>query len=118
MRRHLIRIRKGDVRYVPTIDERSRTIKAVKLDDVKRFHEDSMAPSNGELAIVGDFDADAVKKLVAELFGDWKSPQAVRPMRAKPYREISPVNQSLTDSGQGECGVHRGHAAATDGSGQ
>jgi zinc protease len=92
--RHLNPYPKGHVRYVPSIDERVDDLKAVKLDDVKRFHKEFYGSSNGELAIVGDFDADAIKKLVAELFGDWKSPKRFADA-AKPYREISPVNQSF-----------------------
>ena len=46
-----------------------------------------------------------------------EEPQAVRAMRpshtGRFHRSTSP-----SDSGQGQCGVHRGHAAATDGSGQ
>ena len=46
------------------------------VDDVKRFHAQFYGASNAELAIVGDFDADATRALVTELFGDWKSPSA------------------------------------------
>jgi zinc protease len=79
---------------VSTTDERVEDIKAVKLEDVKRFHKEFYGSTNGELAIVGDFDADAIKKLVAELLGEWKSPKAFADA-AKPYREISPANQSF-----------------------
>jgi zinc protease len=92
--RHLNPYPKGHVRYVPSIDERVEDLKAVKLDDVKRFYKEFYGSSNGELAIVGDFDADAVKKLMGELFGDWKSPKAFADA-GKPYREIAPVNQSF-----------------------
>ena len=44
------------------------------LEDVKRFHAQFYGASNAELAIVGDFDADAMRALVTELFGSWKSP--------------------------------------------
>jgi zinc protease len=92
--RHLNPYPRGHVRYVSTTDERVEDIKAVKLEDVKRFHKEFYGSSNGELAIVGDFDADAIKKLVAELLGEWKSPKAFADA-AKPYREISPAKQSV-----------------------
>ena len=66
----------GDPRYAPTVDESIASNNAVTLDDVKRFHAQFYGASNAELAIVGDFDADATRALVTELFGSWKSPSA------------------------------------------
>ena len=64
----------GDPRYAPTVDESIAWNNAVTQDDVKRFHAQFYGASNAELAIVGDFDADAMRALVTELFGNWKSP--------------------------------------------
>jgi zinc protease len=64
----------GDPRYVPTVDESIANNKAVTQDEVKRFHRDFYGASNAELSIVGDFDVDATRALIAQLFGDWKSP--------------------------------------------
>ncbi|MCC7326465.1 MAG: insulinase family protein [Burkholderiales bacterium] len=66
----------GDPRYAPTVDESIAANAAVTVDDVRRFHAQFYGASNAELAIVGDFDADATRALVAELFGSWKSPSA------------------------------------------
>jgi len=66
----------GDPRYAPTVEESIAGNNAVTLDDVKQFHAQFYGASNAELAIVGDFDADATRALVAELFGNWKSPSA------------------------------------------
>ena len=43
---------------------------------VKKFHGQFYGASNAELAIVGDFDPEAMRALVTELFGNWKSPSA------------------------------------------
>ncbi len=40
------------------------------LEDVKAFFQKFYAPSNASLAIVGDIDADAVKRMVERYFGD------------------------------------------------
>jgi zinc protease len=64
----------GDPRYVPTIDESIAQNNAVTVDAVKQFHQQFYGASNAELAIVGDFDSDAVRALVTELFGSWTSP--------------------------------------------
>jgi zinc protease len=64
----------GDPRYAPTLDESIADNDAVTVDAVRRFHAQFYGASNAELAIVGDFDADATRALVTELFGAWKSP--------------------------------------------
>ena len=66
----------GDPRYAPTVEESIAGNNAVTLEDVRTFHAQFYGASNAELAIVGDFDADAMRALVTELFGAWKSPSA------------------------------------------
>ena len=47
-------------------------IQAAKLDDVKKFFKAYYAPNNASLAIVGDFDKAAAKKLVEKYFAPLK----------------------------------------------
>jgi zinc protease len=70
----------SDVRYVRTVEEEIEALKAVTLDEVRRFHQQFYGASNGEFVVVGAFDAPAVERAAAELFGSWKSPA--------PYRRI------------------------------
>ncbi len=81
---------KGDVRYPPTLDEEIAAVKALPLERVREFHTRFYGASNAEIALVGDFDADAVRALLTELFGDWKSasPYARVP---DPYRATKPA---------------------------
>ncbi|NRR31003.1 insulinase family protein [Oxalobacteraceae bacterium] len=65
---------KGDPRASLSTDEQLAAVKALKLDDVKAFHKAFYGASNGELAIVGDFDAVAAVKTVEETLGGWRSP--------------------------------------------
>ena len=67
---------KGDPRYAPTLDESIAATRAVSVDSLSRFHSDFYGAGNAEIAIVGDFDAAAVKTQLTELFGGWKSPSA------------------------------------------
>jgi zinc protease len=67
---------KGDPRYTPTLDEEIADVKPVTPEALAQFHKDFYGASNAELAIVGDFDAEQMRALVAELFGNWKSPAA------------------------------------------
>ena len=80
----------GDVRYQPTFDEELARLDQVTLDDVKAFHRDFVGGANSELAIVGAFDAEPMKLLVAELFGTWKSPAAYARV-PEPFRPTPPA---------------------------
>jgi zinc protease len=64
---------KGHVFYAGTLDEDIANLKALTLDDVKKFHKDFYGASAAELAIVGDFDEKEITPLVTQLFGGWKS---------------------------------------------
>jgi zinc protease len=94
LQRHLRPWPKGDVRYVPTIDESIADVKAVTLDDAKKFYTDFYGASNGEFSVVGDFDAAEISKLATELFGSWKSPRPFTRV-GDTYRDIAPINKSL-----------------------
>jgi len=88
------RFPRGDVRYAATLDEAIEDAKKVTLDDVRRFYSQFYGVGEGELAIVGQFDPVQMKKLVGELFGDWKSP--VRYERiATPYAAVQPINRKI-----------------------
>jgi zinc protease len=84
---------KGDVRYQPTFDEELAEYTGAQLDDAKRFHAQYAGGNSAELAIVGDFDADAIKALLTELFGTWRSElpytRVPDPLVAKPARTLT-----------------------------
>ena len=84
----------GDPRYTPTIEESLANNSAVTADDVKRFHQQFYGASNAELSIVGDFDVDATRALVTELFGSWKSPASYARV-PDPFRPNRPTAMRL-----------------------
>ncbi len=92
--RHMNPYPKGHINYVSTIDESVADLKAVTLDDVKKFYSDFYGAGNGELAVVGDFDDKEIAKLAGELFGGWKSS---RPFARVPqvYHNVAPINQAF-----------------------
>ena len=47
--------------------------KAVKLEQLVAFHKAFWGAGDGQLALVGDFDAAAVKTAIAREFGTWKA---------------------------------------------
>lgn len=66
----------GDVRYVPTFEEKLQSIQAIRLEDVRQFHRNFYGAQFGQAAVVGDFDAPAVQQALSRALGNWQSPQA------------------------------------------
>ena len=64
------------------------------LADVRQFHADFFGASNGELAVVGDFDPAEVQKLATDLLGSWKSPAPYAGPRRE-WRRAEAVNQTV-----------------------
>ncbi|MBL7864357.1 MAG: insulinase family protein [Cyclobacteriaceae bacterium] len=86
---------KSDPRYVTSFDEDVANIKATTLDDVKKYYKDAYGITSGStLAIVGDFDEAAMKSLVTDLFGNWKSAGNYTRLVGKLY-PVTTVNQTF-----------------------
>ncbi|MDB5756064.1 MAG: pseudouridine synthase, partial [Massilia sp.] len=85
---------RGDVRAETTIEEDLADTRAATLDQVKEFHREFYGAAPAELAIVGDFDADAIVPLVEELFGHWKAPAHVAPVLRR-HAEVAPIHEVL-----------------------
>ncbi|HSK73398.1 MAG TPA: insulinase family protein, partial [Pyrinomonadaceae bacterium] len=77
-----------------TIDEQLADVKAVTLDEVKRFYQDFYGASHGQMTVVGDFDEKEISALAQELFGNWKSPKGYTRIKSE-YRAIDPINKSF-----------------------
>jgi zinc protease len=58
-------------------------IQAVKLDDVRDFFRQYYAPNNATIAIAGDIDKAATKKLIEKYFGSLKRGPAVPPVKVQ-----------------------------------
>jgi zinc protease len=85
---------KGDVRYVATMDEQIEDLKNVKLEDARKFYNNFFAPAEGEIVVTGQFNPQQVRKLVTELFGDWKSTKPFERLHA-PFKVRDAVNQKV-----------------------
>jgi zinc protease len=92
--RHLNPHPKGDPRYVATLEERIAEMRAGDLGAARKFYADFYGASNAELAVVGDFDDQAIEKLIADLLGSWKSPRPYSRL-VTTYQDIPPVIQSF-----------------------
>jgi zinc protease len=74
MQHHLNPYPRGDVRYVGTPDEQIDDLKKVTPAEARQFYSQFYGASDSELVITGQFDPAEMKKLTADLFGNWKSP--------------------------------------------
>ena len=92
LNRHFSKYPKGDVRYVPTYEEEIANVKALTLADVKKFYKDFYGASDGELAVVGEFDEKEISALTSELFAGWKSPQKFTRIGSQ-YNEIAAARE-------------------------
>lgn len=81
---------KGDLRYTPTVAEAIASLRGITAADLRRLHADFLGIQDAQIALVGDFDADAVRGQLGKLFGDWraKKPSAELPL---PYRPAKPA---------------------------
>jgi len=85
---------KTDARYVMTQKEEIEALKAVTLDDVKKFYKENYGASEATVAIVGDFDKDKASQKLTKYFGNWKSPSKYERI-TDPYIEIKPVDENI-----------------------
>jgi zinc protease len=92
--RHLKPRPKGHALYIDSLDESIANLKSVTLDQVKSFYRDFYGASSAQMAVVGNFDASEVGKLVESLFSDWKSPKPFVRI-ASTYVDVPSKNNSL-----------------------
>lgn len=57
--------------YLPTLDEEIEQVKATTLAQVKELYEKQVSAQAGEVAVIGDFDAETTLKQLGVLFKDW-----------------------------------------------
>jgi zinc protease len=62
--------------YAPTLNEDVAEWKAATVDAARDFHRTFYDAKNGDLGLVGDFDADSARALTATLYGSWTTSQA------------------------------------------
>ena len=84
----------GHPLHVDTIDESLERVRALKREDLVAFHRDFYGTSRGEIAVVGDFDAEALEKQLQELFAGWDSPRPYRPIATR-YHAVDPLVSKL-----------------------
>jgi len=83
-----------DPRYVPSTAELIERVRAVRREDLVALHRELLGASYGELAIVGDFDPDAIAPVLERELGTWRSPHAYTRIDSI-YRDVKPIDDTI-----------------------
>jgi zinc protease len=90
--RHDNPYKKGHVRYEPTFEESIADINAVSVDRMRGFYSGFYGIDSADVAVVGDFDAAALKAELEQLFGGWKA--------KTPYKRVANPIYPMTASSE------------------
>lgn len=85
---------KDDVRYVPSLEEATRQLESVKLQDIKALHASLWGGANAQLSIVGDFEEAEVRPELEAALGSWRAPKPWQRI-TDPYRESIPGSERI-----------------------
>lgn len=85
---------KGHPYYAESFAEQIEALRAIKLDELRSFHADFYGSGDGEIAVVGDFDAAEIGAKLESLFADFSREQPFVRI-ANPYREVAASEQKL-----------------------
>ena len=66
----------GDVRYVPTFEEKAAAVKALKRDDLIEFYNRFYGAGKIRFVAVGDFDSPAIEQALTKGLDGWKTAPA------------------------------------------
>jgi zinc protease len=86
---------RGDIRYVPTVAEELEDTKALKLDDVKEIHAKFLSGSEGEVSLVGDFEATEVESKLSAILTNWKSKIPYQRVAVTPSTDVKVPMKSI-----------------------
>ena len=76
------------------LEDRIAELDALTLDDVRNWHRTMYGTSDGQIAVVGDFDPAQIKPLLAKLFADWAPGVAYVPIDTH-YFAVAAQNRSF-----------------------
>ncbi|HUF69186.1 MAG TPA: insulinase family protein [Longimicrobiales bacterium] len=72
---------------------RETALRNVTLEEARQFHSEFYGATRGHMAIVGDFDREAVMPIVEEIFGDWVA-EAPTERLGDRYFDVEPINET------------------------
>lgn len=100
--------------YARPVSGDERSLSSITADDIRRFYDATYAPSNMILAVVGDFDAAEMERMLTTAFGTWNKaaqPQtaiaAAQPVTGKRLLLIDKPDSTQTFYTIGNLGINR-----------
>jgi len=103
---------KRDVRYVPTLRERIERYESIALDQVKRLYQDGLGGANGEASVVGDFDPDEVRPLLAEMLDGWTAQVPYKRIERKAGTDLPAIDEAIQTPDMANAAYSAGLAIA------
>lgn len=94
MQRHMNPYPEDDPRYIPSLDEQIEGLRNVSVEEARQFHSEFYGATRGHMAIVGDFDREAVMPIVEQIFGDWVA-EAPTERLGDRYFDVEPINETI-----------------------
>jgi zinc protease len=94
--RHLHLYPKGHPLYTPTIEERIEKLRAAKLGDAEACYRELFGATGADFVAVGEFDAEELARLAAELFGPWQTPRPFQRVPSLYFDRPAFENQFVT----------------------
>lgn len=64
---------KNHFRYTMDFDEQVAAVKALKIEDIKKFYSDYFNATHTTVSVVGDFDETAIKAELEKMLSNWTS---------------------------------------------
>lgn len=99
---------KSDIRYNSTFDEDIAMLKATKLDDIITFYNEFYGASDATVTVVGDFDKDAIHKVLEDEFALWKSKKAYKRLDAVLF-DVESQNKEVETPDKANAGFFAGY---------
>lgn len=93
----------GDSGYGLDVNGSEESVAALRVDDLKRFYQNLVAPNNCVFAIYGDVRADAVREAVEKQFGNW--PRGIGPNRQPPAAKLLQETRHILERRDKKQGV-------------
>jgi len=85
---------KGHILHANTVDEDLTDLKAVTIEDVRKFYKDYYNGSSATAAIIGDMDVPTVKKKMSDLFDNWGAVKSFTRV-ADPYKVVAAEDKEI-----------------------
>lgn len=90
-----------------TIEQKIAALHKATLEDARRCYDDLVGATGAHFVAVGDFDPEALAKLVEELFGGWRSPRPFARIPARHF-EQPPLAEQVRTPDKANAALHAG----------